>query len=192
MKNTAAGIGKALVIVLLLLYPVIVYFSLDSIGIKGVSLLLAAGVSARLLLNKHRLKQIPWLLPASVLVLVVLFFGLLSGSELGFRLYPVLINLSLLLSFTYSLYRPPSVIETLARLREPELDQAGVRYTAKVTQVWCVFFLLNGCAALYTSYFTAIEIWSLYNGLIAYILMGILMGGEILIRKRVRARNAAC
>src|SRR2546423_11913745 len=39
--------------------------------------------------------------------------------------------------FRSSLFRPPTVVERLARLRNPELPAAGVRYTRQVTQVWC-------------------------------------------------------
>src|SRR5690606_36147533 len=94
------------------------------------------------------------------------------------KLYPVLVNAVLLCAFAASLWRPPSVIERLARLAEPNLPAEGVRYTAAVTRVWCAFFVLNGAAALYTALFTDERAWALYNGLVAYMLMGALLLGE--------------
>lgn len=80
------------------------------------------------------------------------------------------------------------MIERFARLHEPDLPESGVRYTRKVTFVWCAFFILNGAAALWTALQASLELWALYNGLIAYVLMGALLGGEFLVRGFVRKR----
>jgi len=60
-----------------------------------------------------------------------------------------------------------------------------------VTIVWCVFLLLNGLVALWTALYASLELWTAYNGFVAYLLMGALFGGELLVRKFVRAREAA-
>ncbi|MGB8666210.1 MAG: hypothetical protein WCD24_15885, partial [Serratia inhibens] len=100
--------------------------------------------------------------------------------------YPVLVNVLLLLLFAYSLFAPPTVVERLARITEPQLDAAGVAYTRQVTQVWCGFFIVNGAIALATCLSGDIALWTLYNGGISYLLMGALMGIEWIVRKRVR------
>jgi len=58
----------------------------------------------------------------------------------------------------------PSMIERLARLREPRLPQAAIAYTRRVTQVWCVFFAINGAIALVTAIWASDQVWALYNG----------------------------
>ena len=63
-------------------------------------------------------------------------------------------------------------------------------YTRKVTQVWCGFFVLNGGLALGTALWASDATWALYNGLIAYGLMGVLFAGEWVVRRRVRAGHA--
>jgi uncharacterized membrane protein len=90
----------------------------------------------------------------------------------------------LLAGFAWSLVYPPTIIERIARITEPDLPAAGVRYTRAITLVWCGFFLCNGLAALYTALYTSFEVWALYNGLIAYVLIGCLLGGELLYRHR--------
>ena len=95
----------------------------------------------------------------------------------------MIIKESFLIVFSYSLLKPPSVIERLARLQEPDLPEEGVIYTKKVTLVWCVFFVFNILASLYTVFYTSTEIWTLYNGLISYVLMGTLFLSELLYRK---------
>lgn len=107
------------------------------------------------------------------------------------KLYPVIINFGLLGWFGRSLVRPPSAIEALARLTEPDLPDYAVNYTRRVTWTWCGFFLVNGLVALYTALFSSFEIWTLYNGLIAYLLMGTLFAVEFLVRRRVRAGHEA-
>jgi uncharacterized membrane protein len=77
------------------------------------------------------------------------------------------------------------MIERIARIREPNLPDAAVRYTRIVTEVWCLFFVLNA-VALYTALAADIEVWALYNGVIAYVLMGLLFAGEYLVRRRVQ------
>jgi uncharacterized membrane protein len=95
----------------------------------------------------------------------------------------------MLLLFGLSLVYPPSMAERFARVSEPELAPYGVRYTRHVTQVWCVFFVGNGAVATYTALYASREIWAWYNGLIAYLLMGILFAGEWLFRRCFHART---
>jgi len=102
--------------------------------------------------------------------------------------YPVLMNAGLWLLFTASLYHGMPLIERIARLREPELPAQAVRYTRTVTKVWALFFLANGLTAAALTLWASRECWLLYNGLIAYVLMGALFAGEWLLRQRVRAR----
>lgn len=122
--------------------------------------------------------------------------GLLAAASafdahLAMRLYPVLMSGAMLTAFALSLAKPPSMIERFARIMEPDLPEAGVRYTRRVTWVWCGFFVLNGAIALWTALGASMEIWALYNGLISYLLMGALLGAEFLVRGALRARETA-
>lgn len=109
-----------------------------------------------------------------------------ANALLPLKLYPVLVNAVLLAVFGFSLAVPPSMVERFARLREPDLPPAAVAYTKRVTQVWCVFFIFNGAIALGTALWASAEVWSLYTGVIAYILMGLLFGLEYLARLRFK------
>ncbi len=105
------------------------------------------------------------------------------------RWYPVFINGSLLVLFGVTLFRPPSMAERLARLREPELPVHAVEYTRKVTMAWCGFFIVNGSLAAATSLWGTDAQWALYNGGIAYGLMGVFAGVECLVRRRVKKQH---
>jgi len=102
-----------------------------------------------------------------------------TNSELLLRFYPSVVNLGLLIVFGMTLLRGPSMIEKFARVREPEIGVHVVRHTRRVTQIWCVFFALNGLFSAYTALYWMRGAWSLYNGAIVYGLIGVLLVGEI-------------
>jgi uncharacterized membrane protein len=114
-----------------------------------------------------------------------------TDSELLLRFYPSLVNLGLLVAFGATLARGPSMVEKFARLAEPDLPASGVRYTRRVTQLWCGFFVLNGAFSAYTALAWSRASWSLYNGVIAYGLIGALLAGEYVWRRVVVLPRAA-
>ncbi len=170
-------------------YPFLVYFGLTYVDARGLALVLIGLAAARLaILGRHEgAPPLLWVLALTFAAVVpIALLVLVSGSPDHLRFYPVAINAAMLLLFGVTLLRPPSMIERLARLAEPHLPAGAVRYTRLVTQVWCGFFLLNGGIALYTALFTDLGVWTLYNGMIAYLLMALLFLGEVLVRRRVQ------
>ena len=105
---------------------------------------------------------------------------------LAVRLYPVLMSLGFATLFLHSLWSPPVMIERFARLAEPDLPDSARPYLRKVTLAWIVFLLANAAAAAWTVLYGTIAQWTLYNGLISYLLMGAMFGGEYLVRQWVR------
>ena len=81
------------------------------------------------------------------------------------------------------------VAERLARLSEPDLPDKAIRYTRQVTIAWSVFFLCNGVLAAALTLWAPLAWWTLYNGLISYLLMGLLFAVEWLVRQRVRGQG---
>ena len=122
------------------------------------------------------------LVAVAALLLVVTFFDM----HLSVRLYPAFMNAAMLLTFGYTLRHGPPMIERFARIVEPNLPESGVRYTRAVTWVWVMFFFINGLIASYTALYSDWAAWTLYNGVIAYIAMGALFGGELLVRPYFR------
>lgn len=173
----------AIIGLLTLLYPIAVYFGIQYLEPRKIGLILLGLLLLRLLLVKPDKKH------SQLVMLVGIAFCVLavwSNNLITLRFYPVLISFSLFLIFASSLFYPPPVIERLARLQHPDLPEQGVRYTRKVTQVWCVFFVCNGFIATVTAVWSSFAWWSLYNGFISYILMALLMGIEYLVRIRTQ------
>jgi uncharacterized membrane protein len=177
----------------LMLYPLVVYAVIGRFGATGVAAVLAGACVARLVVLKLRGR--PSFGDGYIVLVCAGGVALAAASywrddSAAVLYYPVLVNAVLLGVFAASLARPPSVIERIARLREPDLPPAAVVYTRHVTVVWTVFFALNGAAAFYTAVFTSLETWALYNGLIAYLLIGGLFAVELAVRSVVKARLA--
>lgn len=103
--------------------------------------------------------------------------------------YPVVVNTVMLSVFGGSLWSAMPIVERLARLREPVLPDRAIRYTRHVTQVWCAFFIINGGIALFTALHGDMSLWTVWNGMVAYLLMGTLMTGEWLVRRRMIKRD---
>lgn len=162
-----------------LLYPLAIYFGIGRFEPRWLALLLLAMALLRLALRRE-----PVWLAAAGGAAVLVAASMLANHGLPLKLYPVLVNAALLVLFATSLRHPPSAIERLARLREPDLPPSAIAYTRRVTAVWCGFFVLNGGLALLTAVYMSDAAWALYNGLIAYVLMGLLFAAEWLVRPK--------
>ncbi|WP_235838446.1 hypothetical protein [Cognaticolwellia aestuarii] len=173
----------------LLMYPFAVYIGLNNLQPGYLAIVLVAFVLLRIFLVRSNLKKLPWLLPASVLGIVAILVSAFTDSIIGFKLYPLAINFAMLMVFAFSYFKPPTVIETFARLSEKNLPPSAIKYTAKVTLVWCLFFIINGLVSLYTAVFMSLDSWMIYNGFISYVLMGILMLVEYLVRLKVKKQQ---
>jgi uncharacterized membrane protein len=173
-----------LIMVLSVLYPVVVYVGGRYFPPQALALALALVVLTRRT-GAFGVRIGPWSV-ACGLLLAVLAFGF--NDALPLKMYPVAVNATLLAILASSLRYPPPIVERIARIRVPDLPPEAVAYTRKVTQAWCVFFVANGLVALWTATRWSIQVWFYYNGIIAYLLVGVMFGGEWLVRRRVLAR----
>jgi uncharacterized membrane protein len=127
-------------------------------------------------------RDVRWLGVAAVTAMLALGSVYAGQSHQMLKFYPVVVNAGLLAMFAASVFYPPTVIERLARLAEPDLPPEAVRYTRRVTQVWCGFFVL----------WASDVVWALCNGFLSYVAMGLLFAGEWLVRQRMKVRVSRC
>lgn len=168
-------------------YPFLVWFSLDYLQPRYLALALAGLFLLRLLnRNTGQQKGGVWALVFAVCALFLMLIAL-TNESIWLLAYPVFVSLSFFAVFAYSLFHPPTVVERLARFEDPELPPKGVAYTRKVTQVWSGFFLVNAAISMSTVWYGERWLWSVYNGCVFYVLMGLLMAGEMAVRRKVRA-----
>ncbi len=174
-------------VILTMLYPLAIWLGHGRVEPRWLAGLLLAAAATRLPALKDSAVAC-WSVAGALALAALTLWG---NALLPLQLYPVLVNLVLLAAFGHSLGSPPSMVERLALLREPSLSPAAKIYTRRVTQVWCCFFALNGAAALGTALWASQALWSLYTGVIAYVLMGSLFGIEFLVRMRFKRRDLA-
>ena len=200
---------KALFYVTAAVYPILVFtllviFKVDT---KILSLCIVALAAAFFLsatgsrkTGKNEKTALDWKpLLSSALFLAAGLFCFITGKEFFLKLYSVVINATLLAVFGSTLFFEPNIIFRFATLADKSIKGSSYEkqvnaYCRKVTIVWCCFFILNGGAAVCTTFAeklfrvgpeTARKIWAVYNGGISYILMGTLFVVEYIIRKVV-------
>ena len=169
---------------LLAAYPVAVYVGLTRFSARGLGLVLALmllpGLISKVRAARREDLWVALRLPLSIVLLLVLS-AISNDARFVFAL-PVLINLVLLAQFAGSLRGTP-LVERFARMQQPNLGRAQVAYCRSVTKVWCGFFVLNAATSAALALWAPLSWWTLYNGLFAYGLMGLLGSAEYVVRK---------
>ena len=115
-------------------------------------------------------------------IIVAYMIGILLKSSIHILYLPLLVSTTFLISFGYSLLYPPNTIEVFARRLVSDLSIEEIAYCRRVTLIWICFLGVNGVVAYYTACCTSLKIWSLYNGFITYIMMGLLFTLELSYR----------
>jgi len=108
---------------------------------------------------------------------------LASGERRLLLLLPVVVSLYLLVTFAASLRRGPPMIERFARLVEDDLPDFTKPYCRAITWAWCGFLAANALVAGALAVAAPLAWWTLYTGLLFYLLMGLLLGAEFVLRK---------
>lgn len=177
-------LGRILSAVLTLAYPFVVFFGLKYWGLNALIVLVLALSGLNCLFKPGRFSVL-FFACASALAAT----SFITGFSLPLKLYPVAVNATLLATFLFSLFSEQSAIERITRIQDPDLAPEGVRYTRKLTMIWCAFFVFNGCVALWTAVAADEVVWAIYNGFIAYLLIGFLLLGEWLYRRFVLKKH---
>jgi len=152
-----------------ILYPLFVYFGIAHVPATIIIIFGLALIVLRLVGLRQKTGTTAWIIASLIAAALLIFLSLRDG-PLALKAYPIVMSLSVSVVFTFSLFYPPTIIERIARLTEPNLPPEGVFYTRQLTVLWALFLFL-------------------WNGLISYILMGIFFVGEILVRPLVKARR---
>ena len=84
--------------------------------------------------------------------------------------------------FALSLKKTPLITKFAQKIRKEPLDTKTLNYTRNATKAWAIFMLVNTFISLITV-FLSNEIWTIYNGFISYMLIGMMMLSEYIVRK---------
>lgn len=104
------------------------------------------------------------------------------------RYYPVVVSGAIAAAFLASLATSRPLVERIARLTEPVLPPQGIAYCRRLTWFWAGLLAANAAVAFATARWGTLALWTLYNGLVSYLILGAAGLGEYLLRRRLRAR----
>ena len=173
-------------VVLLALYPFIIYFGLSILPPSFFGLALAV-----LLLMRFGVIQPQERSTALPIILILLGYAVASaliGSQRMLLYYPVLVNAILFVVFAGSLRADEPLLLRIVRARGITISSHGPKYLARLTAFWAGFFVINGTIALWTTT-TSLAVWTIYNGMISYLLVGALIIGEWTFRRHYKKRH---
>lgn len=167
-------------------YPFIIFFGIQYLppSFFGLLLLVLLGMRYGVLLPEER----PVLLPVLLIFVAYALAATLLKSASMLLYYPALVNFSLTAVFINSLRQGDPILLRFIRARRWPVSEHGPQYLYRLTGVWAAFFVLNGLTSIWTA-MQSIEIWTVYNGFIAYFLIATLMGGEYIFRRYYKARK---
>src|SRR3989441_3715150 len=163
-------------------YPVLIYAGLTLVRPRTLAIILAVLLLVHGVVTwpQRGLAQVSRLVLLPVVV-VLLLAGLFNQGQF-FLLVPVLINAVLLIAFGRTLLWGPPMVETFARVRGRELPDEEVVYCRVVTGLWCLFFAFNGGVTLWLALGATLARWTLYTGVVSYMLIGTLFAAEMVYR----------
>lgn len=169
----------------MLFYPLLVHFGVRAFSPRTAAglllVVLCPALVARLWSADKSLLRSLALLPA---VVITLLLGAVVMDSLGFvLLLPAAVNLTFLASFAITLYRGPPMVERFARIIDPDLTAEEQRWCRLWTWLWSSFFAVNAGVALILSQVGALDWWTAYNGVVSYMVVGILFTVEYIARK---------
>lgn len=182
---THVGLIKAFFVIAIAFYPLIVYFGLTHLSPNFIAVLLLSLIAFRfgVLLPAER----PVLLPVILIFAVYSIVAAVLGSAKMLLYYPALVNGCLCVVFMNSLRHGEPLLLRIIRARGWPISAHGPMYLRRLTAVWGGFFILNGAISLWTIS-ESIEVWTLYNGFISYLLVAVLILGEWLFRRHYKRR----
>lgn len=174
------GIVKSIVTTCLFLaYPYLVYRGLES----GMVWLAPAVFSGIYLLQAFAARTMKVRLYKG-LIAIALLLGAYYLQTITAKVLPVLIQLMLMFFFGRTLLKGkgPSFIESFVRLEFPEFPPGVGEYCRQLTVLWTGFFAFNAVMCVGLALWGTDFWWTLYNGVLIYLMIGVLMIGEYIYR----------
>lgn len=171
----------------LVVYPVAVYYLLDSYGLSSLAALLAVLLLLRIV---PLVRKQPLLLALSAVVVAIFFVVLYASQSVRLlMLYPTMMSIALMCAFAFTVARPPSMIERFSRAAKMDIPSQAIPYMRALTLIWCAFFAINALISAILAWLGVTSYWALYNGCISYLLIGLLLVSEYFYRQRYRRRH---
>lgn len=174
------GVFKSIVVTCLFMaYPYLIYKGIES-GMVWVAPAIFSGI---FLMQSFATRNIK-IKVFKALVSIGLLLGAYYLQTITAKVLPVLIQLMLMYFFGRTLLKGkgPSFIESFVRLEFPEFPPGISEYCRQLTIMWTSFFAMNAVICVLLAIWGADLWWTLYNGVIIYLMIGLLTIGEYIYR----------
>src|SRR5215475_1714993 len=179
--KTVLGVISALFIVA---SPWVLYWTLSQHRIDVAAAALIGWVIVRtipIVLSARREQRIAALqLPAIALVFAVV--GWISHDGIWLLVLPSATQATFGLAFLRSLSGVP-LIEHFARMTKPELSPGQIAHCRSWTRIWGFYLLVLAALGLGLARWAPLTVWTVYVGVVSYVLVGVLFAIEYVIRK---------
>lgn len=168
-------------------YPFVVYYGLNHYSASVFAWVLLVLLIVRVVVKGNYSEPSQWL----QLVVVGAFCIIVAvvNSEELLRYYPVLMSLGFSALFAFSLRSKTSLIERFAKMSGTDYSSQALNYMRSLTRVWAILLAFNALVAAYTACCMSIKHWTLYNGLLAYFLLGGFSLAELAFRHFYKKRH---
>lgn len=177
---------KTLVALFFIAYPFIVYFGLSHFppSFFGLILVLLLAIRFGVIKSDERKLMLPILL---IFALYAIATVVLDSTPMVLY-YPALVSFVMCFVFANSLRGEEPLLLRLVKARGMITSEHTPGYLFWLTGLWAVFFVLNGLVSIWTSSIS-LHAWTLYNGLISYFIIAILVVGEWFYRRHYKKKK---
>jgi len=169
--------------------PWVLYWTLSQHRVGVAAAVLIGWVVVRtipILISARREQRVAALqLPAIALVFVAL--GWISNNGTWLLVLPSATQATFGLAFLRSLSGTP-LIEHFARMVKPELSPPQLAHCRRWTLIWGIYLVVLAGIGLGLARWATLSVWTVYVGVLSYVLIGALFAVEYLIRK-IRFRD---
>ncbi len=187
VPRSAKDLLPVLIFLVTLAYPFLVYLNIDSVepGWFGAALLLMAVF--RLVVTGKSRQLSDWLITAVIALFCSVI--IILESEILLKCYPVMMSIAMGLVFLSSLKDKQNLIERFAAAGGKQPPEEARGYLQKLCVAWGILLLFNGAVAAWTVWFASLAVWTLYNGLISYLLIAGFVVIELVYRNYYKKKH---
>jgi uncharacterized membrane protein len=179
--KTVLGIISALFI---LASPWVLYWTLSQHEVGVAAMTLIGWVIVRsipvLVSAKREQRRAALQLPA--IALGFAFLGWVSDNATWFLILPSATQATFGAAFLRSLSTTP-LIEHFARMMKPALSVAEQAHCRSWTRIWGIYLLVLAAIGLVLAGWATLAVWTVYVGVVSYVLVGVLFAMEYFVRK---------
>ncbi|AYA65534.1 hypothetical protein [Alteromonas sp. RKMC-009] len=168
-------------------YPFVVWLNIDTIDPRWFGAVLLLVSIFRLVVAGRSRKTSDWLMTA---VIALYCAGVIFlNSEILLKCYPVIMSAGMGLLFLISLLDEHTLIERFARAGGHNPPAQAKGYLRALSLAWGLLLLLNAAVAAWTAWFSSLAVWTLYNGLLSYLIFAVFVVAELLFRRHYKKKH---